>query len=53
MGLVVLLGSLLLAAGAFGAADGEELGKGEGYPLCPAVAVTRAALPGQHGEPLR
>jgi len=35
VGALVLFGSLLLTAGAFGAADEEELGKGESYPLFP------------------
>jgi len=35
VGVLVLFGSLLLAAGALGGSDEEELGKAEGYPLCP------------------
>jgi len=33
VGVLVLFGSLLLAAGALGGSDEEELGKAEGYPL--------------------
>ena len=33
--LLIFLASLLFAGGTFAAPDEEELGKAEGYPICP------------------
>jgi CubicO group peptidase (beta-lactamase class C family) len=44
--LLILLGSLLFAAGAFAAPDEEALGKAEGYPICPRAQIETRCLVG-------